>query len=176
MLSRIAKPTPWSVPSSNTIAMLLTVLLAPVAPVGIAGNAWFRSDGLNFFRVQPASTAGSSVSAETVAAAWQPRKWVIPSMVTTLKRAAPAPQWLPSRISNPKTLVDLFRTIPSVPVITSPEEAFAPVSVLFETSTAKLFGPDASVSPRPFTHCAATLFVLVGSNSNNAEPNDAANA
>src|SRR2546426_2444667 len=147
-----------------------------MAPIGIVGNAWFRSDGVNFFRVQPASSAGSPVSAETVVAAWQPRKWVIPSMVTTLKRGAPAPQWLPSRISNPKTLVELFRTIPSAPVITTPEEAFAAVSVLFETSTAKLFGPDASASPRPFTHWAATWFVLVGSNSNNAEPNDAANA
>src|SRR2546426_3889125 len=156
MLSRIAKPTPWSVPSSNTIAILLTVLAALVGLVGIAGYAWVGSDGLNFFRVQPVSTAGSPPPAKTVVAAWQPRKWVIPSMVTTLKRGAPAPQWLPSRISNPKTLVELFRTIPSAPVITTPDEAFAAVSVLFETNTAKLFGPDASASPRPFTHCAAT--------------------
>src|SRR5207244_668058 len=176
MLSRIAKPTPWSVPSSNTIAMLLTVLLALVSPGGIAGNAWFRSDGVNFFLVQPGSIAGSPSPASTVVAAWQPRKWSTPSMVTTLKRGAPAPQWLPSRISNPKTLSVLFRTIPTAPVITTPDEAFAAVSVLFESSTAKLFGPDASVSPRPFTHAAATWFVFVGSNSNNAEPNVAANA
>src|SRR3989442_2906463 len=168
MLSRIAKPTPWSVPSSNTIAILLTVL-----PVRIAGYAWVGSNGFNFFRVQPVSTAGSPVSAVTVlVAAWQPRKWSTLSMVTTLKRGAPAPQWLPSRISNPKTLV-LFRTIPSTPVITTPEEALSAVSVLFESSIAKLFGPDASASPRPLTHAAATWFVLVGSNSNNAEPNDA---
>src|SRR5207247_10413036 len=109
-------------------------------------------------------------------ASWQPRKWGIPSMVSTLQRGAPAPQWLPSRTSNPKTLGEPFKTIPSTPVITTPEEAFAAVSVLFESSTAKLFGPDASGSPRPFTHAAATWFVLVGSNSNNAELNVAANA
>src|SRR2546426_574437 len=103
MLSRIAKPTPWSVPSSNTIAILLTVLLALGRPAGMIGNAWFRSDGVRVFRVQPASTVGSP-PAETVVAAWQPRKWSTLSMVTTLKRGAPAPQWLPSRISNPKTL------------------------------------------------------------------------
>src|SRR2546428_7277602 len=133
MLSRIAKPTPWSVPSSNTIATLLTVLVVLIVPVGIAGNVWVGSDGLNVFRVQPASTRGSPAPAKTVVAAWQPRKWVIPSMVTTLKRGAPAPQWLPSRISNPKTFVERFRTIPAAPLTTTPEEAFAPVSVLFET-------------------------------------------
>src|SRR5437667_11166423 len=115
------------------------------------GNAWFRSDGVRVFRVQPASTGGSP-PAETVVAAWQPRKWSTPSMVTTLKRGAPAPQWLPPRMSNPKTLSVVSSTIPSAPVITTPDEAFTAVSVLFQTSIANKLGPDPSVPPTPFTH------------------------
>src|ERR1700694_88693 len=61
------------------------------APGAMGGNAWAGLLGSIRTRVQFAGSCGAGVC---VALAQPPRKWN-PSVASTLKRGAPAPQWVP---------------------------------------------------------------------------------
>src|SRR6266550_1615526 len=87
MLSRIAPPN-WSgppegsVPSSNTMTILVTTSVGM-----IGGNAAASSAAPQRRRIQALLAAATAPGGEL-----QPTKWTLPSLVTTSNRGAPAPQ------------------------------------------------------------------------------------
>src|SRR5207253_9142922 len=106
MLSRIAAPN-WSgppeasVPSSNTITILVTTSVDV-----IGGNAAASSTAPQRRRIQALLAAATAPGGEL-----QPTKWTVPSLVTTSNRGAPAPQCDPRGL--PAMPPDFLMSYPS---------------------------------------------------------------
>src|SRR5881628_1709709 len=170
MLSRTAIPEksgPASVPSSKTIIISSTTALPnPGQAVTPSAGTAFAFAKRTRFQPVDGLTPGTLLCVPLE----HPKKNIVgepPTSTTTSNRGAPAPQWLPLRMSNPRWV----SVIPSARLISAPAAATTDVAPPFESRRPSLASPFASLSPRWWTQSPTTMFVSSGSNANGSALN-----
>lgn len=149
MLSKNTDPVPWSVPSSKTIEMLLTIDPGAIGGKAVVGSYLFLVHVFPFASGEPGAATDELGGGEL-----HPIKCNTLSDVVTLNLGAPAPQWPSSRTSQPISV----NVIPDTPEMVAPAEEQSAVNPSF---CRKRAWSDPPASGNPWCVCQAAVTILV---------------